>query len=104
MSCLWFCCKDVLQADLDHVRDNWNTHYNKKSHHDTIPGRPDELFYLPENNGFEDFRCPFVQYNRHRRKHVMEYFNYALESLNLHCPTNWREALALFQHLIKVSQ
>lgn len=61
MSYLWFCCKDVLQADLDHVRDNWNTHYNKKSHHDTIPGRPDELFYLPENSGFEDFRCPFTE-------------------------------------------
>ena len=97
MSCLWFCCKDVLQADLDHVRDNWNTHYNKKLHQDTIPSRPDELFYVPENSGFEDFRCPFTE-------HFMEYFNYVLESLNLHCPTNWREALTLFQRLIKVSQ
>lgn len=48
MTCLWFCFKDILQADLDHVRDHWNTHYIRKSRHDTIPGRPDELFFLPE--------------------------------------------------------
>ena len=61
MICLWFCFKDILQADLDHVRDHWNTHYIRKSRHDTIPGRPDELFYLPENGGFEDFKCPVTE-------------------------------------------
>ena len=34
----------------------------------------------------------------------LEYFNYVLESLNLYHPTNWREALALFQHLMQVAQ
>ena len=34
----------------------------------------------------------------------LEYFNYALESLNLHRPTNWREALTLFQRFMQVSQ
>ena len=43
MSCLWFCFKDILRADLDHVRDHWNTYYIRKSRHDTVPGRPDEL-------------------------------------------------------------
>ena len=59
MSCLWFCFKAIF--DLDHVRDHWNTHYIRKSRHDTIPGRPDELFCLPENSGFEDFKCPITQ-------------------------------------------
>ena len=56
MRCLWFCFKDVLQTDLDSVKNLWNTHYIRKSRHDTIPGRPDELYYLPENNGFQDFK------------------------------------------------
>ena len=33
-----------------------------------------------------------------------EYFNYVLESLNLHPPANWREALALFQHLMQIAE
>ena len=98
MSCLWFCLKDILQADLDHVRDHWNTHYIQKSRHDTVPGRPDELFYLPENIGFEDFRCPITEQQLDEEGNIfLEYFNYALESFNLHCATNWREALTLFQ-------
>lgn len=56
MRCLLFCFKDVLQTDLDSVKNHWNTHYIRKSRHDTIPGRPAELYYLPENNGFQDFK------------------------------------------------
>ena len=114
MSCLWFCFKDILQADLDHVRDHWNTHYIQKSRHDTVPGRPDELFYLPENSGFEDFRCPITEQQLddmavycttdEEENIFLEYFNYALESLSLNRPTNWREALTLFQRLMQVSQ
>lgn len=114
MSCLWFCFKDILQADLDHVRDHWNTHYIRKSRHNTVPGRSDELFYLPENSGFEDFRCSITEQQLddmavycttdEEENIFLEYFNYALESLNLHRPTNWREALTLFQRLMQVSQ
>lgn len=53
MSYLQFCFKDILQTDLDSVRDHWNTHYIRKSLHDTVPGRPDKLFYPPENSGFQ---------------------------------------------------
>ena len=114
MTCLWFCFKDILQADLDHVRDHWNTHYIRKSRHDTIPARPDELFYLPENGGFEDFKCPVTEQllddmavycgSVEDENIFLEYFNYVLENLNLHHPTNWREALALFQRLMQVAQ
>ena len=123
MSCLCFCFKDILQVDLDHVKDHWNTHYIQKSRHDTVPGRPDELFYLPENSGFEDFRCPITEQQLDDMAvycttdeeeniflvRIFPYlcafktFFYALESLNLHRPTNWREALTLFQRLMQVS-
>ena len=107
MSCLWSSFKDILQADLDHVRDHWNTYYIRRSHHDTVLGRPGELFHLPENSGFEDFICPFtgqqlddmaVYCTTDEEENIfLKYFNYALESLYLHHLTVWREALTLFQ-------
>ncbi|PFX34815.1 RNA-directed DNA polymerase from mobile element jockey [Stylophora pistillata] len=48
MECLWFCFSNVVQQDLDTVKDHWNTHYIRGSNHDTVKGKPDELFYLPE--------------------------------------------------------
>ena len=27
MECLWFCFSKLIQQELDHVKDNWNTHY-----------------------------------------------------------------------------
>ena len=65
----------------------------------------DELFYmyLPENSGFEDFKCPITQQQLDNmavccatvedENLFLEYFSYVLESLNLHHPTDWREAI-----------
>ena len=44
---------EVLQQDLDFVKLRWNTHHIRPSRHDTIPGKPDELFFLPELSGGE---------------------------------------------------
>ena len=46
--CAWFCFAEVIQHELDFVRIYWNTHYIRESRHDTIPGRPDKLLFLPE--------------------------------------------------------
>ena len=72
------------------MRDHWNTYYIRKSRQDTVPGRPDELFYLPENSGFEDFRCSITEQRlddmtvyctTDEKENIFpEYFNYALES------------------------
>ena len=48
---LWYCFSGVLQKDLDLVREPWNTHRIRDSKHDTLPGRPDELFLLSECSG-----------------------------------------------------
>ena len=46
--CLWFCFAELIQQDLDFVKIHWNTHYIHQSRHDTVPGKPDELYFLPE--------------------------------------------------------
>ena len=51
MECLWYCFSSLIQKDLDITKEYWNTHSIRQSHHDTVKGRPDELFYLPELYG-----------------------------------------------------
>jgi hypothetical protein len=52
--CLWFSFSTLLQKELDKVLHHWNTHYIRRSRHDTLAGRPDELYYLPENVNAEN--------------------------------------------------
>ena len=51
MECLWFCFSQVIQEDLNTVKEHWNSHRIRKSWHNTVPGRPDSLFYLFEFHG-----------------------------------------------------
>ena len=50
MELAWYTFSLLLQYELDQVRLHWNTHY-RRTRHDTISGRPDELFFLPELSG-----------------------------------------------------
>ena len=62
--CLWFVFASLLQADLDYVKEHWNTHYIRKSRYDTVAGRPDSLYFLPEvNGGVSDIILPVPALN-----------------------------------------
>ena len=54
MQCLWFCYLKLIQNELDKVMDQWNSHYIRRSRHDTVPGVSDILYYLPANSGAVD--------------------------------------------------
>ena len=41
----------VLQIGLDEVKNNWNTHGIRKSRFETVSGRPDSLYTIPEFHG-----------------------------------------------------
>ena len=49
--CFWFYFAPLLQEELDVAKEHWNTHFTRKSRHDTISGRPDALYYLPGYHG-----------------------------------------------------
>ena len=51
MACLWFSFAQLLQDELDKVKQHWYTHLIRGCSRDTISGRPDELFFIPELNG-----------------------------------------------------
>ena len=55
MECLWYCFSDLLQPELDDITEHWNTmQYIRKSRNETVPGRPNELYFLPELHSAQD--------------------------------------------------
>lgn len=107
MQCLWFCYSKLIQDELNAVKDHWNSHYIRKSRHDTVPGVPDILYYLPEQSGHLDFLFPVSQekiaeVEEQCEQEVMtnphqEYFEHILEMQNLRYPDSTDHAFELFQ-------
>lgn len=46
MECLWFCFLEVLQKELDEIKEYWNIYFIWKFCYDIISGRLDFLYYL----------------------------------------------------------
>ena len=42
-----------LQDQLDSTLKQWNSHHIRRSQNYTISGVPNEMYYLPENFGYE---------------------------------------------------
>lgn len=112
--CLWYCFHQLLQEDLSSVQLHWNSHYIRKSRFDTISGRPDELYFLPECSGgrnyiksvtdeqFDDMSQYCHEYNEDNL--YQEYFGEIFEQLHLGEPTNWRECLDLYNRLCQIAE
>ena len=63
MECLWYYFNKVLQAELTPAKELWNTHRVCKSRNNTVTGRPDSLYFLPEIHGARDclFEVPAAE-------------------------------------------
>lgn len=89
--CLWFYFAELIQQDLDFVKIHWNTHYIGQSRRDTVPRKPDELYFLPENFGASDLLQPVspekldearMKYKTTDSKNdIQEYFNHFFVSV-----------------------
>jgi len=112
--CLWFCFSTLLQKDVDRVKESWNTHYIRRSRHDTIAGRPDILYNLPERFGGEDGLIVQVQNNhvtyaynhlvqKEQDNEYQEYFAYVVANLGVRQPEHWRESLVLYSQLLDIA-
>ena len=92
--CLWFCFSALIQTDLDRVKESWNTHYIRKSRHDTVAGRPDAIYNLPERHGGDNNLVPvpvsMLQYAinylvpKDKDNMYQEYCQYVFSSLGLY--------------------
>ena len=108
MHCLWFCYSKVIQNELYKVKEQWNSHYIRKSRHDTIPGVPDILYYLPENSGAIDCLVRVPQdkidevepqcYVDEEEDPYTDYFEHIIQAEMWDYPGNAEEAFNLFQN------
>lgn len=56
LECLRFCFGPLIQYDLDLMRQEWNRHSIRKQKFDSIiPGKPNFLYYMPQNHGTKDY-------------------------------------------------
>ena len=80
-----------------------------------MPGRPDELFLLPECSGgidglilpisTDEVRCVSdnLLQSEEELNEFEEYFDYIMAHSNFVMPTNWREAWSLYLQFIAVA-
>ena len=114
---LWFSFADVLQNDLDKVKDYWNSHRIRKSKHATVSGVPDMMYFLPEEFGKIDCLFPVSDKLREMKDKLQElgadddidpiweeYFQYVIERNGLSHPTSVLEAGNLFQKLVQFAK
>lgn len=84
------------------------------SRYDTISGRPDELFFLPDLHGGEDgLLHPIlddeIQSIRENLTYeeeqtiYQEYFEYVLENTDLQLPNNFEQGLSLYKQLLEIA-
>ena len=121
MELAWYIFSPLLQYELDQVKLQWNTHYIRRTRHDTIPGRPDELFFLPELSGGqnqgtnisdsekdstyseeENLKEDTTIVMNDADEELVEYFEYVVREENLlYPPINWKEGRELFIHILE---
>ena len=113
--CLWACFAQLIQNDLNLVKNNWNTHSIRKSRYDTISGKPDELFFLPERHGGTENLLVHVSNDQveslrenltffEEKSEQEEYFEYLGATLELDVPSTCEEALQLYRNLMRFAE
>ena len=117
----WYIFSPLLQYELDQVKLQWNTHYIRQTRHDTVPGRPDELYFLPNLSGAQNqgkelteemIETAFAEEADLQQnasaiinevdEELKEYFAYVVNEEQLqYPPLDWKEARELFMHILE---
>ena len=120
MECLWFVFSLLIQCELDRLAKEWNTHKIRKSNNSLISGIPDELYFFPESQGYEQCRkniameevtkvvnestvhLDFQGIQTTSEPDLVDYFKYLVRASNeLYPLTTWEGAKKLYQYMIE---
>ena len=108
---LWFCFADLLEMELERMKDYWNTHRIRKSRYAAVAGSPDVMYFLPEEYGVSDCLYQVSSQKLIEMKSRVEdeqeldpiweeYFQYVMERNGLMLPESVHDAGTLFQTLL----
>ena len=99
----------LIHKDLNEVCEHWYSHYIRKSRHNTVAGRPDELYFLPkcvdaENQwqavGSDQFQDMLHYCHDYQDEYLYQDYFQTIASLSqFRDPNNWQEALNLHRQL-----
>ncbi len=112
---MWLCFRAVLQSFLDEVRHHWNTHRIRKSSTSTVNGVPDILYFVPEESGAEECKCPMPSLNEIRDVEstlefnenttiYTDYIDYLSNITDIREPQTTEEAFNLYMKLIRIAE
>ena len=106
--CLWFSFSKIIQKDFDVLTYYWNSHRIRKSQFETIDGRPNVLYYLPDlPGGATDLKLNifdqqvntvsgYVSPDNNVLNEYQEYFEYVVRRLQVENLSNYQHALQFF--------
>ena len=111
---LWFSFSGLLQEELEFIKEHWNSHRIRRSRFDTVAGRPDAIYYLPESFGGTscmqevaerdmNYACQHLICNEYENEYFL-YFQYVMAELLIPFPSTWQEALQLYKSLIEADE
>ena len=112
---VWFTFSPIIQSDLDSIKSLWNSHYIRKSRNETVAGRPNLLYSLPERYGGTEH---LQEVNLDDREYIdnnvlevndeaneyVEYFEYVVLSYPLQYPVSIEEGINFLTTLIQFSE
>ena len=114
---LWFCFANILQDDLDKVKDYWNSHCIRKSKYGTMSGVPDMMYFQPEEFGRSDCLVPVFERLREMEHRLQELgvddhsdpiweecLLYVMERMVLHSPLPFLRQEICFKSLFGVTK
>ena len=90
------------------MKDHWNSYWVRSSRIETVPGKPDVLYYLPGiSGGASDLKLhvteqeliavsEYIATESNPTNEYQEYFEYAIRSLQLENPSNYQQGLEVF--------
>ena len=113
-----YCFGSLIQSELDICREQWNSHYIRKSESSKVHGRPDHLYLFPTgnftDNGFKNVQEDVTvisdyidEYNFDSDEDdsiFIDYCDYVFDKLNLPECTDFSIATTNFLRSLEVSE
>ena len=117
LECAWFVFSDFLQAELDKMKEEWNTHRIRRWSYAKVAGIPDEMYCGYKNCGIVISTKKInhilddkdVHYEAHCLlntcdKRLKQYFTHIIELVGTIMPPNdWVEARKIYDLIVSSS-